>query len=297
MRLAAIDIGSNAIRLLIEEVISNGTETIVRKISLTRVPLRLGADTFYNGKISTKTTNRLVRTMEAFWKLMDVHEVVDFRACATSAMREASNGEMVCDIVRNRANISIDIIPGQEEAELLFSNFEGRKNLDPNRKYLYIDLGGGSTEITLIHNNQRVAAKSFKIGTVRGLKGNIQEDYWTQLQEWVTQNVDLQEDIMGIGTGGNINRLHKEAGLKSSETLSLHALQEVSDFLSSHSLEDRIIKLKLKPDRADVIVPAAQIYLKIMKMANLSEIQVPKVGLSDGIILELYKEWELSKST
>ena len=292
MRLAAIDIGSNAIRLLIEEVISNGTETIVRKISLTRVPLRLGADTFYNGKISTKTTNKLVRAMEAFWKLMDVHEVVDFRACATSAMREASNGELVRDIVKNRANISIDIIDGQEEAELLFSNFEGRKNLNPSKKYLYIDLGGGSTEITLIHTNKRVAAKSFKIGTVRGLKGNILEEYWLKLQQWITENVNLDEDIMGIGTGGNINRLHKEAGLKSSEILSLEALQDISDFLSSHSLEDRMIKLRLKPDRADVIVPAAQIYLKIMKMANLTEIQVPKVGLSDGIILELFKKWK-----
>ncbi len=291
MRLAAIDIGSNAIRLLIEEVISDGTHTIVRKISLTRVPLRLGADTFHNGKISTKTINKLVRTMEAFWKLMDVHEVMDFRACATSAMREASNCDLVKEIVRNRANIDIDIIDGKEEANLLFSNFKGRKNLSPDENYLFIDLGGGSTEITLIIEDKRISSKSFKIGTVRGLKGNITEDYWVELKQWIDECIPKNIDLIGIGTGGNINRLHKEAGLKSSERMQLHSLIELSNFLESHTLEERMLKLKLKPDRADVIVPAAQIYIRIMEMAGISEMKVPKVGLSDGIILNLFLKW------
>jgi exopolyphosphatase/guanosine-5'-triphosphate,3'-diphosphate pyrophosphatase len=291
MRLAAIDIGSNAIRLLIEEVISDGKQTIVRKISLTRVPLRLGADTFHKGKISTKTINKLIRTMEAFWKLMDVHEVVDFRACATSAMREASNCDLVKEIVRNRANIDIDVIDGTEEANLLFSNFKGRKNLSPDENYLFIDLGGGSTEITLIIDNERVSSKSFKIGTVRGLQGNIKKKYWEDLDAWVKENIPKDLDLIGIGTGGNINRLHKEAGLKSSEKLQLEALKELSDYLESHTLEERMLKLKLKPDRADVIVPAAQIYIRIMELSGVKEIKVPKVGLSDGIILNLYQNW------
>jgi len=291
MRLAAIDIGSNAIRLLIEEVISDGTLTIVRKIALTRVPLRLGADSFKNGKISTKNINKLVRTMEAFWKLMDVHEVVDFRACATSAMREAENHLLVKEIVRNRANIDIDIIDGQEEASLLFSNFKGRKNLNPEKNYLFVDLGGGSTEITLIIKDERIASKSFKIGTVRGLSGDVKEEYWKDLGKWVNENIPKDIELIGIGTGGNINRLHKEAGLKSSENLKLDVLKDLSEFLASHTIEERMLKLKLKPDRADVIVPAAQIYIKILEMAGVNEMTVPKVGLSDGIILNLYKKW------
>jgi len=282
---------------LIEEVISDGTHTIVRKIALTRVPLRLGADSFKHGKITTKNINKLVRTMEAFWKLMDVHEVVDFRACATSAMREAENHMLVKEIVRNRANIDIDIIDGQEEASLLFSNFKGRKNLNPENNYLFIDLGGGSTEITLIIKNKKIASKSFKIGTVRGLSGDVKEVYWSDLGQWMEENIPKNIEIIGIGTGGNINRLHKEAGLKSSENLRLEVLKDLSEFLSSHSIEERMLKLKLKPDRADVIVPAAQIYIKILEMSGVSEMTVPKVGLSDGIILNLFQRWHDGNSS
>ncbi len=294
MKLAAIDIGSNAIRLLIEEVIKgeNGAKDLVRKISLTRVPIRLGEDSFSVGKISTKKTNQLVRTMEAFWNLMDVHEVTDFRACATSAMREASNGEQVAEIVRLRTNINIEIIPGKEEASLLFSNFRDSRYIDPEESYLYIDLGGGSTEVTLIEKGQRTAAKSFKIGTVRGLSNQDLDDKWLNIEKWIKANDIRTKNLTGIGTGGNINRLHKEAGLKRYEPLTLETLENTGEYLKSFSYEERISKLRLKPDRADVIVVAADIYTRIMKMAGVNEVKVPKVGLSDGIILDLYKNWE-----
>ncbi|MFK7757739.1 MAG: exopolyphosphatase [Flavobacteriales bacterium] len=292
MRLAAIDIGSNAIRLLIEEVITDGDEHYIRKISLTRVPLRLGADSFTMGKISTKKTNQLVRTMEAFWNLMDVHDVIDFRACATSAMREASNGLEVIDIVRMRSNINIEIIKGQEEAALLFSNFKGSNYIKPEENYLYIDLGGGSTEITVIEKGKKTAAKSFKIGTVRGLNNQNYELLWEELEAWIKEKNLASKKLIGIGTGGNINRLHKEAGMKSYQPLTLEELNNIYDYLSSFSVKDRMMKLKLKPDRADVIVPAAEIYMRIMRCADVSEIRVPKVGLSDGIVLDLYKNWK-----
>ncbi len=292
MRLAAIDIGSNAIRLLIEEVFTAEGQNYVRKISLTRVPLRLGEDSFTAGKISTKKTNQLVRTMEAFWNLMDVHEVTDFRACATSAMREAANGSEVAEIVRLRTNVNIEIIEGHEEASLLFSNFSDMRYIKSDESYLYIDLGGGSTEITLIENGEKTAANSFKIGTVRSINNHDLEDIWEELQGWIIENKLNVKKLIGIGTGGNINRLHKESGLKSYEPLTLNELNNTYEYLRSFSYEERISKLRLKPDRADVIVPAAMIYLRIMKLSGVSEIKVPKVGLSDGIILELYKNWE-----
>ena len=292
MRLAAIDIGSNAIRLLIEEVIRTESQNYVRKISLTRVPLRLGEDSFSVGKITTKKTNQLVRTMEAFWNLMDVHEVSDFRVCATSAMREASNGVSVAEIVRLRTNVDIEIISGTEEASLLFSNFRDSRHIEALKSYLYIDLGGGSTEITLIEKGKRTAAKSFKIGTVRGLNRSNIESIWEELEDWLIENKIREKKLIGIGTGGNINRLHKESGLKSVENLELAVLENTYDYLASYTYEERISKLGLKPDRADVIVIAAEIYTRIMKSALVDEIKVPKVGLSDGIILELYKNWE-----
>ena len=292
MRLAAIDIGSNAIRLLIEEVIRTENQNYVRKISLTRVPLRLGEDSFKVGKITTKKTNQLVRTMEAFWNLMDVHEVSDFRACATSAMREASNGFSVAEIVRLRTNVDIEIISGAEEASLLFSNFTDSRYIDSSGSYLYIDLGGGSTEITLIEKGKRTAAKSFKIGTVRGLSLSNIESIWKELEDWLIEHSIKEKKLIGIGTGGNINRLHKESGLKSYENLELAVLENTYEYLSSFTCEERISKLRLKPDRADVIVIAAEIYTRIMKSALVHEIKVPKVGLSDGIILDLYRNWE-----
>lgn len=292
MRLAAIDIGSNAIRLLIEEIFTVDNKNYVRKISLTRVPVRLGEDVFTLGEISTKKINQLVLTMEAFWNLMDVHEVTDFRACATSAMREATNGKAVAELIRLKSRVNIDIISGQEEASLLFSNFRDLRYIKPEENYLYIDLGGGSTEITLIEKGERTAAKSFKLGTVRSLNANNLDNIWLEIEEWMAA-LDLKsKELIGIGTGGNINRLHKESGLKSVETLSYKDLEATVNYLSGYSYEERISKLRLKPDRADVIVPAGLIYMRIMKLSGVSEVKVPKVGLSDGIILELYKNWE-----
>lgn len=294
MKIAAIDIGSNAVRLLIEEVFETENEFQIYKVSLTRVPLRLGEDVFDKNKISKEKLSQLTKTLKAFWYLMDAQGIEYFRACATSAMREADNAELAIKNIKKDANIKVEIISGREEANLIFSNFSVQK-LDKSLNYLYIDVGGGSTEVTLIKNGKRIKSKSFAIGTVRMLKDKVPKKKWAEAKSWIAQ-LSVQEDhLVGIGTGGNINRLHKECGKKTDEAVSFNELQIMRDYIDSHSFEDRILKLRLKPDRADVIVPAADIYLKIMEFANVEQLHVPKIGLSDGIILSLYKDIKKGK--
>ncbi len=294
MRLAAIDIGSNAVRLLIEEIVEANNEYHIHKVSLTRVPLRLGEDVFAVKKIGKEKTLALVNTMKAFWYLMQVHDVQHFRACATSAMREAENKESVLKLVKKEANIPIEIISGSEEADLIFGNFEvsGLSNL---KNYLYIDVGGGSTELTIIHKGKRVNAISLPVGTVRLLKTKVPESSWNKVEKWLKENALPEKGLIGIGTGGNINRIHKECGKKTGQALSLPEISEYREHVASYEMEDRIVKLKLKPDRADVIVPAADIYIRVMQTAGIKELQVPKVGLSDGIVLDLYHLWRNGK--
>jgi exopolyphosphatase / guanosine-5'-triphosphate,3'-diphosphate pyrophosphatase len=288
LKIAAIDIGSNAVRLLIEEVFETDNVFHIYKVSLTRVPLRLGDDVFDKNRISKEKLSQLTKTLKAFWYLMDAQNIEHFRACATSAMREADNSDQAIKIIKKEANIKIEVISGREEANLIFSNFAVQK-LDKTLNYLYIDVGGGSTEVTLIKNGKRIKYKSFPIGTVRMLKDKVSKKKWEEARKWIEELCLKEDHLVGIGTGGNINRLHKECGKKTDEPVSYSELLIMRDYIDSHSFDDRIVKLKLKPDRADVIVPAADIYLRIMEFANVEFLQVPKIGLSDGIILNLYK--------
>ncbi len=291
MKLAAIDIGSNAIRLLVEEIITLEKGHRIEKISLTRVPIRLGEDVFESGYVSEEKEVHLIQTMKAFRHLMDAMQVEHFRACATSAMREAKNQEHLLKRIHQEAGIQIEVIEGKLEADLIFSNFKVQK-IDHSGDYIYIDVGGGSTEVTLIKNGKRVKAKSFKIGTVRALKGKVSKKLWVESRAWIKDLVEKEEKLIAIGTGGNINRIHKECGKKAQEMISKNEIKELYEYFKGFTYKQRIDKLRLKPDRADVILPASEIYYNFMKFAGVKKMIVPKLGLADGIILSLFKEWE-----
>jgi len=288
MKFAAIDVGSNAVRLLIQESVeTEDNGPYFRKISLTRVPIRLGEDVFSDGVIGDKKARQLVKAMKAFRLLMEVNEVEVFRAVATSAMREADNGDEVNDQILNQAKFRLEIISGKEEAQLIFDNFHTAK-LDAKQTYLYVDVGGGSTEVTLIKKNKRQKSESFKLGSVRLLNDKVKEEHWQDMKAWVKKLVKGEDDVIIIATGGNINRIYKESKASFGEMMELSELKKILEKIESFSIEDRIRKLKLKPDRADVIVPAGKIYRAVAKAAGAKELMVPKVGLSDGIVYNLY---------
>jgi exopolyphosphatase/guanosine-5'-triphosphate,3'-diphosphate pyrophosphatase len=295
VKIAAIDIGSNAIRLLIEEVRAQDNKYYVEKVSLTRVPLRLGDEVFTKGKLSKDKINQLVKTMKAFWYLMDVHSVEIFRACATSAMREASNRKQVVQKVEQEANVKIEILSGDEEAALIFENYFNQ-SLPKMGNYLYIDVGGGSTELTIIKQGIKIKSKSFEVGTVRMLAGSVDRSIWAKIKRWVESGIESSTDVVSIGTGGNINTLFKLQGKKTNEMLSANEIDLWLERLQERSMEQRIFEFKLKPDRADVIVPACIIYQRIMSYGDSKKIMVPKIGLGDGIILDIFQRWE-SKRT
>ncbi len=289
MRYAAIDIGSNAVRLLIANIVENKGKLTYKKDTLLRVPLRLGDDAFLHGKLSDKKVKELCQTMLAFRNLMDVFKVQDYMACATSAMREASNGAEVVKHIQKQANISIDIIPGNIEAQIIYSSHIEEK-LDPSKSYIYVDVGGGSTEISVFSKNKVVASKSFNIGTIRMLDNQDHESEWKLMKSWIKEHTFPGQALQGIGTGGNINKLHRLSGIKDSDPVSYQQLKTLYIFLNSYSLKERIQLLDLNQDRADVIIPAAEIYLSIMKWAAVKTMHVPKVGLVDGIIVHLIKD-------
>ncbi len=289
MKLAAIDIGSNAIRLLIEEVRQFNGNIRIDKVSLTRVPVRLGEDVFTTGRISEERIRQLVKTMRAFWYIMDVHQVEIFRACATSAMREAKNSEAVLKTIEREANFKVEILSGQSEAELIFSNYFAQ-NLNSKGNYLYIDVGGGSTEITLIRSGKKIKGKSFPVGTVRMLAGKVQKNVWKDIHQWLSSMQKNSGKIVAIGTGGNVNTLFKLQGKKPQELITFQEIKSLFDQLSAVDLDERIFTFKLRPDRADVILPACEIYLRIMETAKIKQMLVPKVGLSDGIILKMAED-------
>jgi exopolyphosphatase/guanosine-5'-triphosphate,3'-diphosphate pyrophosphatase len=290
LKFAAIDIGSNAIRILFYNVFVDDKEPVFKKISLTRLPVRLGEDVFANGFISEKKIRKLIRSMAAFKALMDVHEVSAYRAYATSAMREAENGLEVIQKVFFETGIVINIIDGNTEADVIFSN-KITENPDPKKSYLFIDVGGGSTELTLFSKNKKIMSASFNLGTVRMLSGRVEEETWKRVKGYTKEIREKTEgEIIGIGSGGNINRLHKLAALKEGKPLSVKKLKDMYETLRSMSYDDRTHILGLNTDRADVIIPACEIYLFIAKYADIKQIQVPKIGLSDGIIKELYRE-------
>ena len=289
IRYAAIDIGSNAVRLLIAEIIQNGKSYTFKKNTLIRVPLRLGEDAFISQKLSDQKVIDLVKTMVAFRNLMDVYNVTKYLACATSAMREAKNSKEVIEKIKATAQINLEIIEGQREATIIYANHI-EQTLDVNKSYLYIDVGGGSTELSVFVDKKLVAAKSFNIGTIRILDHQDKEETWNDMKDWVKAHKKGLKHLAGIGTGGNINKLFKMSGAKDDHPLSIMKLQKMYDELKSFSLEERISKLKLNQDRGDVIVPACTIYLTLMKWAGITQIYVPRVGMVDGIINLLIEE-------
>jgi len=289
LRYAAIDIGSNAVRLLIADVTQHESRNSFKKNTLVRVPLRLGDDAFLDQNLSDKKIDDLVKTMVAFRNLMDVYHVSEYLACATSAMREAKNGKLVIAKVKELANIDIEIIEGQREASIIYSNHI-EENLDIKKSYLYIDVGGGSTELSTFVNRQPIASRSFNLGTIRILDNQDKEETWNEMKEWIKQHTKELKQTVGIGTGGNINKLFRMSGEKDDMPLSFLKLKNMYNELNAYSLKERISVLKLNPDRADVIIPACEIYLTVMKWAGIKQIFVPKVGMVDGIINLLIEE-------
>jgi exopolyphosphatase/guanosine-5'-triphosphate,3'-diphosphate pyrophosphatase len=287
---AAIDIGSNAIRLLISNVvIDKYKDPQFKKSSLVRVPIRLGADTFVTGKISEEKINRMVDAMEAFKLLMKVHGVERYKACATSAMREAINKEDVVKKIKDKTGIDIDIINGKKEAAIIFST-DLSEFTESDESYLYVDVGGGSTEFTLFSKGRIINSKSFKMGTVRLMNNPKTENklIFKEVQNWIESNTKNIKKISLIGSGGNINKIFKMSGRTIGKPISYIYLSAQYQFLKQMSYKDRISELSLNPDRADVIIPATKIYLSAMKWSGARKIFVPKIGLSDGIIKSLY---------
>lgn len=287
---AAIDIGSNAIRLLIVTVIEKaGRTTQFKKTSLVRVPIRLGSDVFLEGAIKEENYLRLVDAMIAYKLLMQTHKVIRYRACATSAMREASNGAEIVRRIKKETGIEIQIIDGKDEATIIAST-DLRELIDTDRSFLYVDVGGGSTEFTVFAKGHTIASKSFRLGTLRILNDMVQKSDWEEVKKWIKKNTSEYENINLIGSGGNINSIYKSSEKRIGRPLSYFYLTNYYKKLKSYSYHDRIFELQMNPDRADVIIPATRIYLSAMKWSRAEHIYVPKIGLSDGIIRSLYSE-------
>ncbi len=286
----AIDIGSNAIRLLISTV-TLGDDRIpsFKKTSLVRVPIRLGADVFKEGKISEENTQRMLESMQAFKLLMGVHNIKAYRACATSAMREASNAQYVSKLIREQTGIQIHIIDGKEEASIIAAT-DLNTFIEDSKVYLYVDVGGGSTEFTIFANGEPTSSHSFKLGTVRTLNDNDGKQTWNEVKSWIKEQTAAYEEVFLIGSGGNINSIYKDANVKIGKPLTYWYLANYYKFLQEFSYEERVLRLGMNQDRADVILPALKIYLSAMKWAEADYVYVPKIGLSDGIIKTLYQE-------
>lgn len=285
---AAIDIGSNGVRLLIDNVVEfKKKETQFKKSSLVRVPIRLGEDVFTTGSISENNKNRMCDAMQAFQLLMQVNGVEKFKACATSAMREAKNGKEVIAHIFNKTGIQIDIIDGKTEAKII-SSTDLKQFIKTDKSYLYVDVGGGSTEFTFFSEGNLIDSKSFKLGTVRLLDHKVEENVWNDAKNWIKKNSEHLNQISLIGSGGNINKIFKMSGKRDGKPLSYVYIKSYYNFLNQMSYDERISELDLNPDRADVIIPATKIYLKAMKWCHAKKIYVPKIGLSDGIIKSLY---------
>ena len=282
-KLAAIDIGSNAVRLLITSIRINKTDTKFKKISLVRVPLRLGEDVFSKGKISDKKLKKLQKTLKAFKILMQMHEVYMFKAVATSAMREAENSTKIIEDIFKKLSIKIDLISGKKEALMIANVFlNSMENLANN--YLYVDVGGGSTELNLISKNKIIDTKSFKIGTVRTLNNITKDISWHNFKNWIENNSKLYKNIVVIGSGGNASKILKISKKNINEVIGLEELENISYLINSMSFEDRVYNLQLNVDRADVIIPAINIYLKSLKYSKSKSFIVPRIGLADGVI-------------
>lgn len=294
LKFAAIDIGSNAMRLLITNVIEINGEVIYKKASLTRGPLRLGSEAFEMGEIGPINEEKLVHMMKAYKHLMIVNDVIGYRACATSAMRDAKNGPELVKLIKTTTNIDIEIIDGKEEAQIIY-NSHIADMLEPKKNYLYVDLGGGSTEMTLLVDGKLEKSRSFNIGTLRLLNKSVDKKVWDQMHSWLDMITEKYGKIEIIGSGGNINKLYKLTGTKIGQPLSRVKLMAIAKQLSEITVEERIVKFGLNPDRADVIVPASEVFLMASRWIDAKNIYVPVIGVADGIIRSLYSDYKKGK--
>ena len=287
MKIAAIDIGSNAARLQISTVLTNDGIVSFKKVEYVRFPLRLGHDVFSFGALTPESEERTAKLMQVYRLLMELHEVEHYMAVATSAMRESTNGQLVVEHIQKKTGIKIHIIDGQEEAQLI--NNVVVLALD-SQQTIHIDVGGGSTELNLYVNRQKVNSRSFKIGSVRLLEGKETKGAWGKMEEWINQNVDRLQPIGAVGTGGNISKIFNLISKTSGTTTTLSEIERMKNYIAGFSFEDRQNKLRLNADRADVIVPAAEIYISVMRWAGATEIVVPDLGLKDGILQLVYEQ-------
>lgn len=288
-RYAAIDIGSNAIRLLINTIIETENKPVqFKKTSLVRVPIRLGEDVFIKGNISKKNAFRMEETMRAFNLLMDVHNVDRYKAYATSAMREAKNSQELTQRIKENSGIEIEVIDGEQEAKII-AKTDLRQLIQSDKTYLYVDVGGGSTEFTVFSKGKTLASKSFALGTVRILNELTQQETWEAAEDWVKKQTSRFKSIRMIGSGGNINHIFKYSERKRGKPLTYKYLSSYYQFLKTLTYEEKVEQLEMKLDRADVILPATEIYLSSMEWSGARKIYVPKIGLADGIIKSMYK--------
>lgn len=289
MKLAAIDIGSNAIRCQISTVLAvNKTQPLFKKLEYIRFPLRLGHDVFSSGRITGRSKDKFKKLMKAYKLLLELYEVDDYMFCATSAMRESENGAELAREVFDELGITIDIIDGNREAELINKAIHSYL---ADQNYLHIDVGGGSTELNLYVGGKKIKTRSFKIGSVRVLEHVDSPVMWEDMEHWIHENVKKEYGkITAVGTGGNISKLFELAKLKAGKTMSLRKIRELRNMVAAYTLDERIYKLQMNPDRADVIIPASDIYLKVMEWARSTAILVPDVGLKDGVMLDLYEK-------
>ncbi len=295
MRLAAIDIGSNAARLLISDVIPGPQDKPeFLKIALVRVPLRLGFDVFDKGEISAGKAEKVIKTIKSYKLLLDVYEVKHLKACATSAMRDAVNAPEIIKKVKAETGIDIHVISGQEEASFIYENHTA-DDLKKEESYLYIDVGGGSTELTFFSDGKMIFKESFNIGTIRLLKNQVQESLWDEMKEFLRSKTKGYHHVTAIGSGGNINKIFSLSKRKEGKPLSLELLRDYYKEFSTLSLPQRMSLYRLREDRADVIIPALLIYINVMRWTDADEIYVPKIGLADGLIHNLYDEVRLKE--
>lgn len=289
MILAAIDIGSNAARLLICEVVIKGKETEFNRLNIVRIPLQLGFDVFEKGFIGSRKKKMLIDTIKAYKQLMKVYEVEHYMACATSAMRDAQNSKEIIKEIEAETSIEIEIISGELEAEIIYENHIAEL-LDKEHSYLYMDVGGGSTELTLYHNNELVLQKSVNIGTVRMLTNKVTDETWEELKDICKNIAEKYNHVTGIGSGGNINKIFSLLRSKNEKYLHANAVKEMQKEMLQLSVDERMKKYNIKKDRAEVIVPAIQIYMNLFKWCGIEQILVPKIGLADGLIQHLYDQ-------
>lgn len=296
MKFGAIDIGTNAARLLIGEVIKDNGKKFINKVSYTRIPLRLGESVFDSGEINKKKAEQFVKTIRAFQLIAELFEVKELRACATSAMRDAKNSVDIKHQIHKSTGIDVETISGDEEGRLISGTFSLMK-IDKSKSYIIVDVGGGSTEISVFNKGAKKHSQSFEIGTLRMLIGKTSKTIWDDIYQWIDENVlPIKENFSFYATGGNINKAHKIVGAYNNEPISYKKLIKLKDNLAVLSVRQRMEQYQLKSDRADVLVPALEIYCNLMKKLNCDTIIVPKIGLSDGIIYDLYKKHNSRKT-